>query len=452
MNFISFCIFIYLSASNKVSSTTYEHIKNKSDIIGLDEVTFVCGENDRENSVFTKSNETNCSNLHSWYDRRYKWQGTVDFQNCRFPQIKRNYFEMFENMHTFNISNVELETMQLNFFREATNVTILDVSRNKLAEIPPHILFNAKKLKSVDFSNNAINCIDPTAFEGATDLETLNLSHNNISELQDAVTTSLPKLLELDLSYNNLTKLTEHIFDKLSNLQLLNLSFNAIGKLDIKMFSCLISLKHLNLKRTNLSNIGLGTFSQQRNLVSLDLSENELTKLDFKLFLPVLPDLQTLILASNQLKNLYGFRSAMFPKLRSLQIQGNQLSCAYLANLFELVNWEKMHPSPDVNSTVLHKVNILGIDCNESTGEMGFEHDGIDGWNSITQNEDTAIIRRSLTFICVTLTLFLILFTVASSNRIYNQFKNTFKICQRIRMCSSNGNVVEFTNEQILIT
>ncbi|KAG4066235.1 hypothetical protein HA402_000459 [Bradysia odoriphaga] len=388
------------------------------------------------------------------YDTRFLWHGTIDFRNCSFPQIKRNYFEMFENMHTFNISNVELETLQLNIFRDAKNVTILDLSRNKLAEIPSHIFFNAKKLKFVDFSNNAISCIDPTAFEGATNLEELNLSHNNISELEDARTISLPKLLKLDLSFNNFTKLTEHIFDKLSNLELLNLSCNSIGSLDSKVFSCLISLKHLNLKRTNLSNIEFGTFSQQRKLVSLDLSENQLTKLDFKLFAPILPDLQKLSLAYNQLKNLNGFRSETFPKLNSLQIQGNQLSCSYLANFFDVINWEKIHPSPDVNSTILYQSNILGIGCNEATGEMGLEADHIflDGWNIVGQNDEKTIMQISLTYICVALTLFLILFAVANSSQIYGQFQKIITSFKRIRAYSSNGKVVEFTNEHVLIT
>lgn len=461
MNLILFCILVYLSALNLVNSMKYEYIndcifkENGRSTPGLDEITFICSEKDREDSVFLKSVMTSCSN--TLVDAIYKWHGTVDFKNCRFPQIKRNYFEMFKNMHTFNISNVELETMQLEIFREASNVTTLDLSKNKLAEIPSHIFFNGKKLKFVDLSENVIERIDRMAFEGATNLETLNLSHNNISELQDSRTLSLSKLLKLDLSHNNFIELTEHIFDKLKSLELLNLSFNAIGNLDIKTFSYLVNLKDLNLKQTNLSNIQLGTFSQQRKLVSLDLSENYLKKLEIKLFLPLLPDLRTLNLAYNQLENLNGFRNAIFPQLSSLQIQGNQLSCAYLAHFMELINWEKIHLSVDVNSTVLQKSNIRGIGCNEEE-EKKTLIDGMDetaqidhGYKVISIHDDT---NDAITFICVVLTIFLILFTIANSNQIFKQFKKTFKFCQRIKtysLYSSNGNVVEFTNEQITI-
>lgn len=443
-----------LSTPSQVNSIVYEHINDctlnsKGVIYGVDELTFYCGERNRENRVFTEWNKTSCSN--TIYDTSYKWPGTVNFRNCRFPQINRNYFEMFGNMHTFNISNVELDTMQLNIFRAAKNLTILDISRNKLNEIPFHIFFNAAKLKFVDFSNNSINRIDPTAFEGATNLETLNLSHNNISELQDAVMVCTPKLLTLNLSYNNITNLTGHIFDKLNNLELLDLSFNAIGKLDIKIFSCLASLKQLYLKRTNLSNIELGTFSQQSKLISLDLSENQLTRLDFKLFLPVLPDLETLILANNQLNNLHDYQSEIFPKLKSLQIHGNQFSCAYLAKFFDVVNWETIQF--DLNTVVLNKSNIHGISCNESMEEMKLEkgNDLLETWNTVGHNDNVEI-ERSLTFICVALAIFIVLFIVVNSNHIYDRFKKAFKICQRIRMYSSDGRVVEFTNEQILIT
>lgn len=467
MNAYFFCILMCLSVLNQISASNYEYINDcifidKSINPGRDEITFICSEIDREDSVFSKSNQTICSNRSSYMDYSYKWHGTIDFRNCRFPRMKKNYFELFVNMHTFNISNVELETMQLNIFCEAKNVVKLDLSKNKLTEIPSHIFFNGKKLKFIDFSGNAINRIDPTAFEGAIVLETLDLSQNHISELLDSHTLSSSTLRKVDLSYNNLTELSERIFDNLTNLELLDLSCNAIGDLDIKIFSHLVNLKDLKLRQTNLSIIKLGTFSQQHNLVSLDLSENHLKKLDMKLFFPILPDLQTLNLASNQLENLNGFRNSIFPEMNTLLIQGNPFSCEYLAYFMEKNDWQKIRlSSSDVNSTVstvLHKSNIRGIGCNDSIEELGTGNDRIliDGSDYATQidreyklmDDDgrEGITRILLTFISVVLTVFLILFTIANSDKIFRQLKK-IRFCQRIRTYSSSGNVVEFTNE-----
>lgn len=470
----NFCvIFVYLSAINLVISLKYEFINDciyidKSTNPGFDELTFICSAIDREVNVFSTSNETYCSNANTgtlvYYDYRYMWCGTVDFQNCSFHQLTRNYFDMFKNMHTFNISNVELESMQLDIFRDASNVTDLDLSGNKLTEIPSHILFNARKLKFISFSNNAISRVDPMAFYGATDLRTLDLSHNHVSELIDSLTFSfLFNLVTLDLSYNNLTvDINEHIFDKLTNLELLNLSFNGISNLDIKIFSNLTKLKDLNLKGMNLSNIPLGTFSQQHKLVTLDLSGNRLTKLDFKLFLPVLKDLRSLRLENNQLKNLNGFKNKIFPQLHLLQIHGNPFSCAYLAHFMGMFDWAHIQlMSSDAHSTDLHDSNIRGIGCNDTDEGEPILMDRIDGTatidhgykiDSIDNGASGVFIEISLTFICVALTIFLILFVVVNSIPIYNQFAKALTFCQRIRTdYSSNGKVVEFTNERAFI-
>lgn len=465
---LNFClIFVYLSAIDLVISLKFEYIndcifKDKSIIPGSDEITFICSAIDREDKVFvSKSNQTKCSNTFvlSYYDYSYKWHGIVDFQNCRFPQLKKNFFDIFKNMHTFNISNIELETMQLDIFRDASNVTNLDLSGNKLTEIPSHIFFNARKLKFVFFSNNAIGRVDPMAFFGATDLRTLDLSHNRISELIDTLTFSfLSNLVNLDLSCNNLTvDINEHIFDKLTKLELLNLSFNRIANLEIKIFSNLPRLKDLNLKGMNLSNIQLGTFSQQHELVTLDLSGNRLTRLDFKLFLPVLKDLRSLRLENNQLKNLNGLKNKIFPQLNLLQIQGNLFSCAYLAHFMGMFDWTNIQlMSSDVNSTYLYDSNIHGIGCNDTNEKKeADEEEEIDhGYRnySIPDGTGGVFIEISLTFICVALAIFLILFIVVNSTQIYNQFTKVLTFCQRIRTnYSSNGKVVEFTNERAFI-
>lgn len=457
----------YLCLRNFASSLKYEHISdcrfyNISITPGIDNVTYICAGNDNEKAVFLMdSKQIKCSN-----SRRESniWPGTIDFQNCRFPTMTRNYFEMFENMHTFIISNVELETMQMNIFREAKNVSKLDISQNKLVEIPSLIFFNAINLKYVDFSNNTIKRVDPMAFEGATNLLTLNLSHNQINEL-DSCISKLPNLLTLDISNNNISKLHEHAFDKLINLKQLNLSYNAIGNLDIKTFSYLINLEDLNLKQTNLSNIQLGTFSQQHKLVSLDLSENSLKKLDFKLFIPILRDLRSLYLGKNQLKDLNGFRNTLFPQLNSLDIQVNQFSCAYLTNFMDSVNWEKIHLYLDVNSIDKHQSNIRGIGCDDSqerkTEETSFlmvdelqSAQISQGYKdaSTIQDYNDAIMKMSLVFLCVAFTIYIILFTVANLNQIHSQLAKPLVFYRENRKHLTEENVVEFTNEGILIT
>lgn len=452
-NFGSIIVFLCLTFICSASSSKYEHISDcsfydRSRTPGLDNVTFICSGHDNENGVFVNSENIKCSNIQTQPNR---WPGTIDFRDCQFPTIKRNYFEIFYNMHTFILSNVELETMQMEIFREAKNVSVLDISQNKLTEIPSLIFFNAIKLKNLDFSNNTIKVIAPMAFEGAINLQTLNLSYNQINEVD---TLNLPNLQTLDLSNNNLTELLDHAFDKLVNLKQLNLSCNAIGNLDKKTLSYLIHLEDLNLKQTDLSNIELGTFSNQHKLVSLDLSGNNLKKLDFKLFFPIQHEMRLLHLGRNQLKDLSGFRNTLFPQLNSLDIQGNQFNCSYLEHFMESVDWEKIHLHLDLNSIIVqHDSKIHGISCDDSEDTQEAEFFKFDD-NESTQTtqtyrilNDDPIIKVALVFICVILTVFIILFTIANLDRINSQFSKPLIFYKRNRDHSSKENVVEFSND-----
>lgn len=229
---LTYCIRLFIDGL-LASSSKYEHISNcyyndRSTAPGFDIVTFVCYYHDNENAVFIDSGNIKCSNTRA---NSNLYPETIEFLNCRFPTIKRHYFEIFDSMHTFNLSKVELETMPMEIFWESKNVPMLDISHNKLTEIPSHIFFNAYVLKNVNFANNSIKVIAPMALEGAINLQTLNLSYNHINELDSRIL-NLPNLLTLDLSNNNLTQSLNHTFDKLVNLKQLKLSCNAIGILD----------------------------------------------------------------------------------------------------------------------------------------------------------------------------------------------------------------------------
>ncbi|XP_031637798.1 toll-like receptor 6, partial [Contarinia nasturtii] len=306
---------------------------------------------------------------------------------CRFREIDPEYFEVFKSLHTFNISDVELESLQPKVFQEATELTILIASQNKLTEIPS-LSFNYNyKLEHVDFSQNIIKKVDPLAFIGADNIRSLDLSQNKLTELSDQLFKNLinlkylnishnsidkfdsnhvcsSKLLKLDLSYNNLTYLSNHLFDRTTEMKVLDLSFNSIGNLNVEIFAFMPNLERLNLRHTKMTSIQLGTFSHQHKLISLDLSENHLKEVNFGLFMPVMHDLKILRLGGNQLSHLNGFRNALFPELTLLDIMNNAFNCSYLQHFMEIIDWKNLHLHFVPRSTKEDETNIRGISCN----------------------------------------------------------------------------------------
>lgn len=353
---------------------------------GKDIVTFICSEK-RDGQVFLDPYRIQCSNISPSPEN--EWPGTIDFKNCQFSEMpKINFFEKFSSLHTFIMSNVDLQKISSNTFRKATNIVNLSLAQNRLEEIPPVAFVNAQKLQNLNFSNNSIERIDLLAFLGLNELVSLNLPHNNLTRLDEQVfkdltnlkhlnfsynqingleanVLTLPNLQDLDLAHNDLTVINGDIFSQVRDLERLNLSFNPIAELKPKVFLYLIHLQHLSLRRTNLSSIARGTFSHQQNLVSLDLSENTLKIMDFKLFLPILPDLMNLQLASNQLGELPHFRNSLLPQLQELNIQNNNFNCSYLEYFMESVNWETLQMPIDLNLVDFDKQNIRGVNCDE---------------------------------------------------------------------------------------
>lgn len=388
------CIILCVILSKfRISCSKYDQISvcepTSDTCIGCRYVKFICGDISREGDMFTYSSDAIGCRSQGFYK---KYFGMVDFANCRYPVlVKRNYFDLFNALHRFNITDMEIESLTSTMFQNAKSLTHLLASQNRITEIPSLLFISASKLTHVDFANNSIKHVDALAFVGAnvidwidlshnqlteldqqfkilSNLKTLNISHNQISTLNSHILCT-PNLQTLDISYNNLSELDENTFENTTHLKSLNLSFNPIGLVKVTTFVYLTDLEHLNLKHANIFHIHLGTFSHQHKLITLDLSGNGLKELDCKLFFPIMHDLRSILLGGNQLTEIIGFRNALFPNLELLDIISNQFNCSYLHYFMENVNWEKLHLHLVPKPVKPGETSIRGISCTDTINE-----------------------------------------------------------------------------------
>lgn len=138
-----------------VASEKHEHISSWN--LNSPDIEFVCSETNRDEIVF------NNTSISGFSKSNYK---IVSFQNCRFHEMVNNFFETFENIRTFNISGVELNTLEIKAFYGAKSLTHLLASNNRLTEIPSHLFIYALQIEFVDFCNNTIRGINPSTFKG----------------------------------------------------------------------------------------------------------------------------------------------------------------------------------------------------------------------------------------------------------------------------------------------
>lgn len=447
-----------------VSGEKYENISGcrKIGFVFTRVLTLICAETDNANQIFSNLSPPSCDLKENAF---YTRGGEVNFQNCKFIELNGTYLKYLIPFEIFNASDVELDLLLPETFENSTQLTTLILSNNNLVRIPRLVFADKMRLTQLDFSNNRIESIDSLAFEKSKNLDELDLSNNRLTRIDDQLFKNLSVLTKLNISYNRFNEIDLHILPKslkvldlsvnwltklnscnhLVDLRYLDLSYNIITVLKVDTFANLLNLQYLNLRQMNLSHIELGTFSHQHKLVTLDLSENELKKINFKLFFPVFHDLRSLSIADNYLKDLEGFKNALFPQLVLLDIKMNLFNCSYLEYFMESVNWEKLRLSIDTKSANPLQANIRGVLCLPVDGQNIFEYNTNQNRMITLQKivEDICIIKMFIIFICIATTMYFISLLLLNSDKIFAPLRN----CRKV---SPISNYVEFTNEEVI--
>lgn len=213
--------------------------------------------------------------------------------------------------------------------------------------IPDNTIGKLTKLESLDLSNNQITDL-PNDFWSLGSLKTLNLSSNKISMNLESNIGNFGSLEKLDLSFNNF-----------------------FGSLP-ESISSLISLQVLNLNRNEFdSTVPLGIVSC-RSLISLDFSSNGFNGSLPDGFGSSFPKLKSLNLAGNQLKG----KDSDFSKLESLKYLNisKNLFQGSVVEIFqeslEVVDLSSNHFEGHISQVNFSSLVYLDVSDNEFSGEF----------------------------------------------------------------------------------
>lgn len=334
MKLILSCAFIIFFPSTLSMSEEFILCELKYDyyygnsVWNIKSVTYICSE-DVSQISFT-NNGTGylyCSNTKQTLSKAKV--STINFVNCKMPDIKYDYFEKYSNIRELNVSHTGLERLNKTTFKNAIQLQIFNASHNNIEEIPSLLFIHAENLMKVDFSHNKIKRFDNFALSGVKQLNSLNLSFNYIEKINGDYFDSAMKLTYLNLSNNAIDEIAPNTFLVLENLNSLDLSFNNIKKLNKSAFDGLVRLQSLTLQRLSneTTEIESTAFMGLNTLLSLNLSQNRIASVEMGTF-KGLSHLKSIALSPIKIDRIMKFSFEF--KLRELDISNDLSSFALL--------------------------------------------------------------------------------------------------------------------------
>lgn len=225
-----------------------------------------------------------------------------------------------------------------NFMVRCKNLRFtMDLSRNNLVTIKPEMFVNLSHLQCLSLSYNCIaQAVNGSQFQPLTNLTVLDLSHNKLDLYHSKSFSELPQLRALDLSYNSQPFSMQgigHNFSFLANLprlQNLSLAHNDIhSRVSSRLYST--SVEYLDFSGNGVGrmwdeeDLYLYFFQDLRSLTHLDLSQNKLHILRPQNLNYLPKNLTMLSFRDNHLSFFNWSSLAFLPNLQALDLAGNLL-------------------------------------------------------------------------------------------------------------------------------
>lgn len=209
---------------------------------------------------------------------------SLDLSNNKIKEIPEGFLDGKTALENFYIEANYVKDIPAGLFKDTVNLNWITFSGNELNSIDKEDFAGLKNLTILDLTSNEINTIEADAFNDLVKVEQLGLGTNNLSSLPaDLLTPMANTLYMLSLYENSFTQIPKAV-EKAAALQDLSVFNNKITRVDNIDFSKLAELKTLNLKSNDITELPSGMLAKNANIESLDFYDNRITSVSADMF------------------------------------------------------------------------------------------------------------------------------------------------------------------------
>lgn len=277
----------------------------------------------------------------------------LDIHNNNLHTLPANVFQYADGLVEISLSQNQLTTIEDYAFNKLNNLDVIYMQNNSLTVLKRNTFAGALKLRALQLENNRIESIEDGALN-LPELKYIFLSHNRIQSLSDNVFRGAPKLASIALAANQLSHIGKSFQDCIQ-LTAVVLDHNHIDDIDLVAFEKLPKLLQLSLKNSGFRWRDVDQWPASPSaIIYLDISHNGLTGSDALTRLEYFSNLEELDLGENNFSELNGFANTKkkFPNLATLGLSGNLFICAKLRLVLNSLMSQEV--------TVLETVDIVG--------------------------------------------------------------------------------------------
>lgn len=248
------------------------------------------------------------------------------------------------------------------------DIKTLDVSENKIQEIPDGTFDKYKNLQDLILKNNLLERIPPACLS-IKNLKNLQLGSNNISSIDVGILPFPPSLTNLGLEKNKIELLNGDTFSVNNQLAILNLAYNHLTSVAEESFKELAHLQILEMNNNLLTEVPVA-LSTLPSLERVTLAKNLIESIPDNIF-KSLRNLQQIELRGNPIHNFHKNAFVELPSLKKLQLLGSPRTINTFPNLTGTPNLELIHLDrayivqvPDDLCLKARKLNTLRLRSN----------------------------------------------------------------------------------------